>query len=120
MQDLIGFAQAQIVIFSVSTLLIILYKMMTGSINTRGMLEDKVTHDFSPGRVQLLMFTLFAAFYYLSLISQSIGDSAQKFIKLPELPDEILVVLGGSHGVYLSGKALPLLASFFKSLSDNR
>ena len=55
--------------------------------------------SFSPGRVQMLVLTLVTAIQYLLT---TIGNPAQ----LPAIPANLLMVLGGSHLVYLGSKAL--------------
>ena len=90
----------------------VVYQLLTGHIRTRGMLHDKSAGrdegrpgQFSPARLQLLVFTLGGALYYLLLVLG--GDTPGKF---PPLPTELLLALGGSHGLYLGGKLLPLLS----------
>lgn len=41
------------------------HQLLTGRINTRGLLSDKQTKSIDPGRVQLLVATLVAATAYL-------------------------------------------------------
>lgn len=55
---------------------------------------------FSPERVQLLVFTLSAAMYY---VMQTVTTA--KSGKLPDIPDGWPVVMGGSNAIYLGGKA---------------
>jgi len=58
------------------------------------------TPYFSPERVQLLVFTLAAAFSYLTQVLNNAHPGT-----LPPVPDSWLAVLGGSNLVYLGGKA---------------
>jgi hypothetical protein len=86
---------------------VVVAKLLNGEINTRHLLEQRQpdgTYETSSGRVQLLIFTLLIALKYLY-------DTAGSG-KLPEVPNETLVLLGGSHAVYLSGKTY---ATFFAS-----
>jgi len=55
---------------------------------------------FSPERVQLLVFTIGAALYY---VLQTVTTA--KSGKLPDLPDGWPAVMGGSNAIYLGGKA---------------
>ncbi len=78
-------------------------RMLTGSINTDRLLWGRTrdgTPFFSPGRAQLLIFTLGAAAYYLRCV---IGSPAGG---LPDVPPQALAMLAGSHGMYLGGKAV--------------
>ena len=95
-------------------LAIVSYQLVTGKISTAGMLSDKEEGGVSPGRVQLLVVTLFAALYYLVLTS----DNPKQ---LPEMPSELLLILGGSNLLYLGGKASqPLLDFLHKLLNTNK
>ena len=87
------------------------WKILTGAISLRGILEadvpdpnscDGLRSESSPGRVQALVVSLFSALWYLL---QVIHNPTQ----FPQVPDSMVAVLGGSHGVYLSAKAYGLL-----------
>ena len=79
---------------------VVAYEMLTGAINMRGLLDDKVSGALSPGRVQLLISTVMGAGYYLLLaIEQAPGG------RLPDIPEEALLLVGGSQLLYLGGKA---------------
>ena len=84
---------------------IVFWRLLTGRISLNGLLEgdraDGSTY-FSPGRVQLLIATILFAFYYLTQI-------VNKPSAFPPVPQELLVVLGGSQAVYLGGKARAML-----------
>ena len=58
------------------------------------------TAYFSPERVQLLLMTLGAAFYYLTQVLNNPNPG-----EFPPLPASWPAVLGGSNAVYLGGKA---------------
>ena len=82
-------------------------QMLNGRINTRYMLWGRRNDGeryFSPERVQLLGFTLWAALSYLSQVMQNASSGS-----LPDVPAETLALLGGSHGLYLGRKAYVML-----------
>ena len=86
---------------------IIAYKLLVQQINSNGLLLDKTSgRAFSPGRLQLLAITLMIAVYYIFLVMDT-EDTG----RLPDLPNEFLIALGGSHAVYLSGKLYGMLAA---------
>lgn len=92
--------------FSLLTILAVIvgYRLLTGRIITKGLLldkQDKSGGKFSPGRLQLLMATILVAIYFVTQVLQT--------KKLPELPREFLLALGGSHLLYLGGKTYGLL-----------
>lgn len=81
------------------------YRLLTGQIITRGLLQDKQDKSggkFSPGRLQMLIVTLLIAIYFVAQVLET--------EKLPELPREFLLALGGSHLFYLGGKTYTALA----------
>ena len=88
------------------------WRMLNGTINTRGLLDDKTTGRPSAARLQLLLFTVAAAGYYLLEV---LHDPS----RFPPVPEELLVALGGSHALFLTSKNLPALrraaALFLKS-----
>lgn len=73
--------------------------LFNGQINMKGLLhgKGKGSADVSPERVQLLLFTLGAAFQYVTQV-------AQHPTSLPTFPETWIALLGGSHLVYLGGK----------------
>lgn len=80
-------------------------QLLTGQINTRGLFLGRKgdgTQYFSAERVQLLLFTLGAAFQFLS-------EVLRDPVKFPAVSGSWLLLLGGSHLVFLGGK---LRASF--------
>jgi hypothetical protein len=83
-------------------ILIVGLRMVTGKINTYGLITDKTTRKISPGRLQMLMVTLLIATYYVVTVMQE--------NKLPALSQEYLLALGGSHLFYLGGKSYSVLA----------
>jgi len=82
-------------------------KLLTGEINTKGLLFGRITgrptgqdEYFSPERLQLLIATLGAAFYYLTLVLTNPNPGT-----FPEVPQTWPAILGGSNALYLGGKA---------------
>lgn len=91
----------------VGLIAIVTYRLLTGGININGLLLDKTGgRAFSPGRLQLLVVTLGIAIYYLSMVLEN-----KETGKFPDLPNEFLLALGGSHVFYIGGKVYGLLAS---------
>ena len=89
---------------------VVAFQMFSGRIKTAGLLSERTVNGVlgvSPARVQLLLFTLGFAFYLLSQILN--------LRQFPTIDTKWLVILGGSHSIYLGGKAVPLLRSLLKS-----
>ena len=96
MTELSAFVRAEIWSILVSLLLVVGYQLLTGRINTKGLLGDE-SRAVSAGRVQMLFLTLGTAGY---LLVQIRADPTQ----FPTLPNELVLGLTGSHGVYLGLK----------------
>jgi len=80
------------------------YQILTGRIIMRGLLLAKDSRGcVSPARIQLLVFTLTSALYYLV----SVMDDPNR---LPEMPQQLLLILGGSNLFYVGSKARRLLS----------
>lgn|SRR5574337_1358194 len=81
----------------------VVYKILIGKIKIKGLLVEKNgSNNFSQIRVQLLIFTLIAAFHYLS---QVLGNPKE----FPNVSEKWLLLMGGSNMVYLGGKSYSLL-----------
>jgi len=78
------------------------YQLIIGRINTKGLLYED--GHFSATRVQLLMFTLGGALFYLSLVFENPDPGT-----LPDVPNELLLILGGSHVLYHSARLASLI-----------
>jgi hypothetical protein len=112
--DLPAAIQDVVIGFLVSLFAIIAIGLLTGDINTRGVLRTKSPFGddtISPARVQLLLFTLATAGTYLTRALEARGTG-----KMPDVPESWLVTLGGSHLFYLGSKA----HAFFGKGSDKR
>jgi len=87
---------------------VIAWRLLTGQIRLDYLLcgdrRDKGgdTTFFSPARTQLLIVTMITAGYYLL---QVIHDPTT----FPRIPVAWIVALGGSHAIYLGGKAQSML-----------
>jgi hypothetical protein len=96
----------------VGLLLIVAYQLLTGRINTDGLLYEKgEKSQFSPGRLQLLVMTVGIAFYYFLQVLEQ--PEPKKF---PELPGTLLLILAGSNLFYLGSKLSSLLGEKLNSL----
>ena len=98
---------------------VVAFQMFSGRIKTHGLLSEKTVNGVlgvSPARVQLLLFTLAFALYLFSQIMDSVARARPgKPGEFPVIDVKWLLMLGGSHSIYLGGKAVPLLRSLLKS-----
>ena len=97
----------EIQIFILGLAGLIALKLLTGEINTLGLLYGRISgrkrgqdQYFSPGRVQLLVFTIGAGFYYLTLVLSNPDPGT-----FPPIPESWSTAIGGSNAIYLGGKA---------------
>jgi hypothetical protein len=96
-------ASLEVAIFLGALLALTIIKLLTGAINTRHLLANKEatgTRGFSATRAQVLVFTLAAALIYLL----EAAEAAPRH-QLPEVPNEMLALVGASQLIYLGGKA---------------
>lgn len=101
MTYLLDAAEFELKAFLGVVIVLVGYRILTGGVNTKGLLSDKETGTFSPARLQLLLFTLIAAGAYLSSLMEAAAAGRYAF---PEAPQELLLVLGGSQAFYLGVK----------------
>lgn len=107
MATLMTFVRYEVGFLLVALLVVVAYQMLTGRITTRGLLSEKTkTGGVSAARVQLLLFTIGFAFYLLSQIVN--------LRQFPTIDTKWLLVLGGSHSIYLGSKGLPLFRDLLK------
>lgn len=97
----------EVQIFLLALAGLIAIKLLTGEINTAGLLYGRISartkgndQYFSPERVQLLLLTMGAGFYYLNLVFNNPNPGT-----LPDVPQSWPALMGGSNGIYLLGKA---------------
>lgn len=96
----------EIWVFMVGLVVVVGYQLLIGRINTAGMLNDKESGEFSPARVQLLLFTFIAAGVYFLQVAAEPKE-------FPAIPQEMLYLLGGSNLFYLGGKGWALVSQLF-------
>jgi hypothetical protein len=95
MPDLTDLITWEVGLFLLAMFGIVAVQILTGHINTKGLLIKKEgDRSFSPERVQLLLATVAAAFEYLS---QVLKDPTH----FPEVSQNWLLLFGGSHALYL-------------------
>ncbi|SRR5258708_38088911 len=107
MDGLVSLARWEMLILLGGLMATVVYKLFTGGIDMSGLLTVKGGPDdqsFSASRAQMLMATVVAGMYYLL---QVIDNPSAK--SLPEMPPALVAILGGSHAIYLGGKARSLL-----------
>jgi hypothetical protein len=114
---IIWFVKLEVIVFLGGLASIIAYRILNGGINTKYLLygtQKNGTKYFSPERVQLLLFTLGTAVFYVMDVLKH-----RKSGELPDVPPETLALLGGSHAIYLGGKAYTMLLKKFAKENDN-
>ena len=103
------FVNFEISLFLTVIASIVIYFLLKGRINLRGLFFEKnKRRTYSWERVQVLILTFGFSAYYLILVRYESASG-----KLPKFPEEFLLLLGGSNIVYLWSK-------FFSLLKDRR
>ena len=105
-KEFIGVVTTAMAAWIITLAAIIAWKILTRGIDLSGLFQGDAADGstyFSPGRVQLLVFTVLFAVH---LLTQIMAHPTQ----FPSIPHEYLVVLGGSQAIYLGGKARAMLS----------
>jgi len=106
METLVIFLRYEVWFLLGALFLLVGYQILTGKITTTGLLLSKDRDaGVSPARIQLLMFTVTGAFYYLA---QVIHDPSSG---LPDPPQQLVEALMGSNLLYMGSKGY---FSFFR------
>lgn len=106
MEQLATFARYEFGILLAVFAVVIVYQLLTGAIKMDGVLREKSTTGtggVSAARVQLLLLTFAMAFYVLAQVIE--------FRTFPDIESKWLLVLGGSHSVFLGAKGVISLFS---------
>jgi hypothetical protein len=106
MSTLATFARYEVAILLAAFAVVVVYQFFTGRIEMRGVLREKTNAGLggiSAARIQLLLITTAMAFYILSQVIESRA--------FPEIDNSWLLVLGGSHSVFLGTKGVLSLFS---------
>ena len=95
------FAKYEIGFLITALAAVVAYQLLTGRINMRGLLHEKTATGLggvSAARVQLLLFTFAMAVYVLS--------HTIEFHAFPDIDTKWLLILGGSHSIFLGSKGV--------------
>jgi len=91
---------------------VVFVQLLDRRIRTTGLLLDKKTRRFSPARLQLLVATIVGAGGYIQLVARTFGPESVQLCHtvtaapcLPDVPPELLALMGSSHAIYLLRKA---------------
>jgi hypothetical protein len=105
----VAFLKFELGAFLLALAALVGYQLLTGRINTAGLLLQKVsaggTTGVSPARIQLLFATFIGAGF---LLLQVLHDPS----RWPNVPNWLLLTQGGSGSLYLGGKASTLFKWF--------
>jgi len=86
-QTLVSFARIEVGLVLIALALVVGYQLLSGKINMDGLLLEKTATGvggYSPARLQLLLLTLVAAFYFISEVVTSIHNGAPQFLMFPK------------------------------------
>lgn len=103
MPQLVTLLKWEVIIFLGALAAIVAMQLLTGGINISGLFTVKTGRkddQFSSSRVQLMVVTLGAGFYY---ITQVLANATPG--QFPPIPETWPVLLGGSNALYLGSKA---------------
>jgi hypothetical protein len=87
--------RVELSVFLAALAALLVWGMLTGRINTRGLLSADGGVGPSANNIQLLMITCVAAGYYLL---RAVGTAGTHV--LPSVPEELLLLFAGSHAAF--------------------
>jgi hypothetical protein len=88
---------------------LLVFEFLRGRIWFRGLFTtdidgDGVADEFHPERVQLFIMSLFGIVGYAMMTMEAVTGTKTPLTVLPDIPEELLMILGASNTFYLSGK----------------
>lgn len=86
---------------------VVTWQLLTGRINTSGLFSGSGENVGS--NVQLLLVTIAAAGYYLMKVAECATPHT-----MPDIPQNLLLVVAGSHGVFTGLRSLPVIGSLLR------
>jgi hypothetical protein len=89
--------RAELMGFVIALGVVVMFKMLTNRINVQGLLRPGPNLPTSVGNAQVLVATIVALSDYLTSLGYSPLD------KLPDVPEGLLLLLGSSNLLYLTG-----------------
>jgi len=89
--------------------LVFAYEMFNGAIQMNGLFSTDVDNDgiadeFHPERVQMILISLFGLGGYALMAMDAATASTAALTVLPDVPEELVMLLGASNSMYLTGK----------------
>lgn len=89
--------------------LTMMYAMFNGGIQMNGLFSTDIDNDgiadhYHPERVQLLLISLFGLAGYALMAMDAATASKAALTVLPDVPEELMMILGASNSIYLTGK----------------
>lgn len=89
--------------------LLMIYAMYSGRIGMNGLFAtdvngDGIMDEFHPERVQLFLISAVGLVGYVMTTMGTVNASTTELKVLPDVPEELLMLLGASNTFYLSGK----------------
>jgi hypothetical protein len=79
-------------------------RMQLTGLFTTDVNNDGIADEFHPERVQLLLISLLGIASYAYMVMQAAVASKTALLVMPDIPDELVMLLGASNSFYLSGK----------------
>jgi hypothetical protein len=105
-----GFIQYAVLPWLFLLFAVILLQILRGDISTVGLLRTRPNGPIDPERITILAVSAFVVGAYALQVLEAgaLYDAESKTYSMPNPPESLLVLLGGGHGVYLSGKLMRL------------
>jgi len=102
-QSLMRAAEVALAIWLGALMVIVLWRLLIGTDALSGLLKTVPSDGQQVERTQSLVVVLAVVGYYVFAGARAIG-SGEPPQSMPELPDALLALVGGSQAVFLAGK----------------
>lgn len=102
-ESLMRTAEAGLAIWLGALMVIVLWRLLIASDALSGLLKTIPSDGQQVERTQSLVIVLAVVGYYLAAAAKAVGGDPPH--KMPELPDALLILIGGSQAVFLAGKS---------------
>jgi len=102
-ERLLWLAEIGLGVWLVALMAIVLWRLLISTDALSGLLKTEPDDGQLPERMQNLAIIMVVVAYYVAMAGKLVG-SGEAPHRMPDLPDALLALVGGSQAVFLAGK----------------
>ena len=106
-ERLMRLAEIGLGLWLITLIAIVLWRLLISADALSGLLKTKPNDGQLPERMQNLAIVMVVVAYYVAMTGKLVG-SGEAPHRMPELPDALLALVGGSQAIFLAGKTARL------------